>query len=194
MAMEFTVRPVTAGVIDDLDQLFATEDVASRCWCMWFIIPVNAFHSAGQEGNAASFRTLADNSSETLGLLAYHAGKAVGWCAVGPRARYARALKTPTYKSVAGDQHANIWLLPCFFVHPGLRRSGATRVLLEAAIRLATEHGAVALDGFPFAGTKPRSSGDRQVGYEGLFASCGFEVIARPSAARVVMRRVLRSK
>jgi len=194
MAMEFTIRSATTEVIDDLGQLFATEDVASRCWCMWFIIPVNAFHAAGQEGNAASFRALADSSHEPLGLLAYHADKAVGWCAVGPRSRYVRALKTPTYKSVARDQDANIWLVPCFFVHPELRRSGVTRVLLEAAIRLATEHGATAIDSFPFAGTKPRSSGDRQVGYEALFASCGFEVIARPSVGRVVMRRVLPSE
>lgn len=191
--MEVTIRPVTTELIDELGQLFATEDVASRCWCMWFIIPVSAFHAVGQEGNAARLRALADSSREPLGLLAYHADRAIGWCAVGPRSRYARALKTPTYKRVAGDQDANIWLVPCFFVHPELRRSGVTRALLEAAVRLATEHGAVAIDSFPFAGAKPRSSGDRQVGYEALFASCGFEVIARPSAGRVVMRRVLRS-
>jgi GNAT superfamily N-acetyltransferase len=143
-------------VINDLGQLFAMEEVASRCWCMWFIIPVNAFHVAGQEGNATNFRTLADSSCEPLGLLAYHADRAVGWCAVGPRSRYVRTVKTPTYKSVAGNQDANIWLVPCFFVHPERCRSGVTRVLLEAAVQLATEHGAVAIDSFPFAGTKPR--------------------------------------
>lgn len=193
MAIEFTITPVTTEVLDDLGQLFATEDVAAQCWCMWFIIPVKAFHAAGQEGNAASLRALAASSDESLGLLAYQADMPVGWCAVGPRSRYLRALKTPTYKSVAGDHDANIWLIPCFFVHPERRRSGVTRVLLEAAITLASEHGAMAIDGFPFAGPQPRSSGDRQVGYEALFASCGFEVIARPSAGRVVMRRVLKA-
>lgn len=191
MTTEFTIRPVTTELIDDLGQLFATEEVATRCWCMWFIIPVKAFHAAGQEGNATSLRTLSASSHEPLGLLAYTADKAIGWCAIGPRSRYVRALQMPTYKRVAGDQDANIWLIPCFFVHPELRRSGVTRVLLEAALGLATAYGAAAVDSFPFAGTKPRSSGDRQVGYEALFASCGFEVIAQPSASRLVMRRVL---
>lgn len=189
--MEFTIRTVTTERIDDLGQLFATNGVATQCWCMWFIIPVNAFHAAGQEGNRGGLHALAASSPEPLGLLAYHEGNPVGWCAVGPRSRYVRALKTPTYKSAAGDQDANIWLVPCFFVHPDARRTGVTRVLLEGAVRLATEHGATAIDGFPVAGTKPRSSGDVQVGFEALFSSCGFEVIAQPSAGRFVMRRVL---
>lgn len=110
--MEFTVRAVTTEVLDDLSQLFATAHGATQCWCMWFIIPVKAFHAAGQAEHKASLHALTASSHEPPGLLAYHDDTAVGWCAVGPRSRYVRALKTPTYQRAAADQAANIWLVP----------------------------------------------------------------------------------
>jgi GNAT superfamily N-acetyltransferase len=110
-------------------------------------------------------------------LLAYQNGDPVGWCAVGPRSRYIRALKTPTYKGGGVGDNSDIWLVPCFFVRKDMRGAGVSRTLLEAAVKLAKENGAVAIEGFPFAGAKKRSSGDIQVGSERLFSSCGFEVI-----------------
>ncbi len=191
--MSLTIKAVTEETLGDLGQLFAVEAVATACWCMWFIIPVKAFHAAGQEGNAAAFQALAASSGTPLGLLAYQGDRPVGWCAVGPRARYARALKTPTYRGAVQERDADVWLVPCFFIHPEARRLGVAQALLEAAVGLATEHGASAIDGFPFAGAQSRSGGDTQVGFEGLFSSCGFEVVVRPSASRVVMRRTLKA-
>lgn len=117
---------------------------------------------------------------------------AVGWCAVGPRRRYARAVRTPTFKGRDPNEDDAVWLVPCFFVHRDARRAGVSRALLEAAIRLAQEHGATAIEGFPYAGSKRRSGGDLQVGFEPLFASCSFSVARRPSGNRVVMRRELK--
>ena len=78
----------------------------------------------------------------------------------------------------------------CFFVRAGARRNGLTHHLLTAAVELAREHGATAIEGFPLAGAGPHQD-DRYLGTEPLFADCGFTVIARPSARRVVMRRDL---
>ncbi len=192
--MTFTIQAVTSDVLDDVERLFATDTVADACWCMWFIIPVKEFHAVGHEGNQAAFCALATRSDQPLGLLAYRDGEPVGWCAVGPRARYVRALKTPTYRGAAGDQDDDIWLVPCFFIRKDARRAGVSRVLLEAAVKLAQEHGATAIEGFPFSGPKRRSSGETQVGFEALFAACGFEVIRTPSPGRVVMRRALKAQ
>ena len=185
------IESVHAGSLDDLGKLLCTDDAACGCWCMWFITSVREYHAAGIEGNRARFAALAASSDDPMGLLAYRDDEPVGWCAVGPRSRYKRALKTPTYRGGDDEDDASIWLVPCFFVHPDERRSGLTRELLDAAVSLATDRGARAIEGFPFAGQKRRSSGDRQVGFESLFTACGFTAVRRPSASRVVMRREL---
>lgn len=187
--MALIIKPVTPDAIEDLARLFATDAMTDACWCMWFIIPVKAFHAAGHAGNCASFCDLAATSELPLGLLAFQDDEPVGWCAVGPRERYVRAMKTPTYSAAPAEP--NIWFVPCFYVRPGMRRGGVSKALLDAAVELARANGATAIDGFPFAGTKRRSGGDTQVGFEELFASCGFEVIRTPSPSRVVMRRAL---
>jgi GNAT superfamily N-acetyltransferase len=190
--MTLTIKTVTPDSVDDLGRLFATEQVAETCWCMWFIIPVREFHAAGREGNRASFSDLAARSKEPMGLLAYRDGEPVGWCAAGPAARYVRAMKTPTYSAGKASPEAGTWFVPCFFIHRDARGTGVGRALLEAAVQLAQENGATTIEGFPFAGAKKRSSGDIQVGTESLFSACGFEVIRTPSTSRVVMRRTLK--
>ena len=189
--MTLTIKPLTSDLIDELGRLFSTDRVADTCWCMWFTIPVKDYHAAGHAGNRASFCELALHSQGPLGLLAFQDQEPVGWCAVGPRARYIRALKTPTYRGGDAEDDSGVWMVPCFFVRKDMRGSGVSRALLEAAIELAKEQGATAIDGFPFSGSGRRSRGDVQVGTESVFSSCGFRVIRRPSSSRVVMRREL---
>jgi GNAT superfamily N-acetyltransferase len=155
---------------------------------MWFIDSVKDFHAAGSEGNRARFETLARATSEPMGLLAYSDGKAVGWCAVGPLERFARAMRTPTLRGYVA-QEKTTWFVPCFYVHPGHRRSGVTKLLLKHAVSLAAEHGAEMVAGFPTSGSRHASSGDRQVGIERVFAGQGFVAVHRPSGNRVVMHR-----
>lgn len=187
------IEKVTPDLIEDVAKLFGTEKTTHNCWCMWFIISVKEFHAAGSAGNRASFCSLVENSDLPMGLLAYQDREPVGWCAVGPRSRYARAIKTPTYQG-GNTAESDIWLVPCFFLRKDVRGQGLTRVLLEAAVDFAQENGAAAIEGFPFAGSKQRSSGDIQVGFEAVFAACGFQVIRTPSSSRAVMRLQLQDK
>ena len=183
---------VTSEMLGDVARLFGGDQVTNNCWCMWFIVPVKVFHAAGSEGNRARFCDLAAESDLPLGLLAYHDGEPVGWCATGPRARYVRALKTPTYRGGAAEDDSAVWLAPCFFVRKDMRGRGVSRALLETAVTRAKENGATAIEGFPYSGLTRRAGGDSQVGFEQLFASCGFDVIRTPSTSRVVMRRELK--
>lgn len=185
---EIEVRPFHIALVDDLACLFATDPTASACWCMWFIDTVKAFHAAGAAGNRAHFESLANSAAEPMGLLAYRRGEPIGWCAIGPIERYARAMNTPTLRGFVAPEKST-WFVPCFFVRPEHRRSGVTKLLLERATSLAAEHGAMLVAGFPASGSRPASSGDRQVGTEGVFASVGFEPVCRPSSKRVVMQR-----
>jgi GNAT superfamily N-acetyltransferase len=158
---------------------------------MWHIISVKAFHAGGAEKNRTQLTQLALTENEPIGILAYRDSEPIGWCAVGPRNRYARAIKTPTYRQKTEDIYSNIWLVPCFFVRSDARGLGLSKLLLEAAVQLANKHNAEAIDGFPFTSEKPRFSSQIHVGFESTFLACGFEPIRKPSQSRVVMRRIL---
>jgi len=184
------VRPVTAERFGDLDELFGSDEVADRCWCMWFIRSVKEFHDAGRDGNRAAFVRLTEDDPQPLGLLAYKDDRPVGWCAVGPKSRYERAVKTPTLRGWKSDDEDATWFVPCLFIHPEHREQGVSSALVETAVELAAERGAKAVEAFPLAGGRRRSGGsDFMTGVEPLFAKRGFEPVHRPSANRVVMQR-----
>lgn len=86
------------------------------------------------------------------------------------------------------DEDETVWFVPCFFVRGDARKLGVTRALLAGAVALAKKHKASAIEGFPLAEGAKRSR-DAITGAESVFASCGFDVIRRPSRVRVVMRR-----
>lgn len=189
---DVVVRELSAERIGDLGRLFDTDAVADRCWCMWFLRPVNEFHLAGTDGNRAAFEELARSEPDPLGLLAYRNDEPVGWCAAGPRQRFARALRTPTLRQRDRTEDVAVWLVPCFFIRPDVRGAGVSTALLDAAVDLARSRGAAAIEGFPLAGGRRRFGGsDFMTAVEPLFAACGFEPVHRPSANRVVMRRAL---
>ena len=192
MAAKLTVRPVGPDRLDDLATLFGTTKVTNDCYCAWFLVSAQECREGWGAGNRRSFERIAGEEPAPMGLLAYREGEPVGWCAAGPRRRYARALRSTILKGREPDEDAAVWLVPCFYVRRDARRVGVTRTLLEAAVTLARRRRAVAVEGFPLAGDHRRGTGEAFVGGEPLFASCGFTVVARPTPARVVMRRDLR--
>jgi GNAT superfamily N-acetyltransferase len=184
------VRVVTRDLVGDAETLFGTSDGSRHCFCMWFIIPVAQYHQNGFDGNKQLFCELIESSPAPVGLLAYDGDEAIGWCATGPRARYIRALKTPAYRGNDASENDSVWLVPCLYIQKHMRRTGVSRALVEAAVGVASDHEACAIEAFPFAtGAKPGHNS--MVGFEELFASCGFTVTRRPTPTRVVMRRAL---
>jgi GNAT superfamily N-acetyltransferase len=186
-----TIHPLTPERRGDLAALFGTNRTTGGCYCMWFIASAAECRDGWTGGNRTALEALVDTADEPLGLLAYRDGEPVGWCAAGPRSRYARALRSRILGGRDTEEDANVWLVTCFFVHRAARRSGVTRGLLDAAVKLARSHRARAIEGFPLAGDHRRSAGEAFVGVEPLFASCGFHPADRPTPARVVMRRDL---
>lgn len=189
--MIIETKVVTPAQLDDLESLFCCNKLAQKCWCMWHIISVKAFHEGGAEQNRALFSELVATEPGPVGIIAYRNGEPVGWCAAGPRERYARTLKTPTYRTKISEPLKNVWLVPCFLIRPDARGLGISKVLLEAVVQLAQDAGADAVEGFPFTAGKRRSGGTIHVGFESTFVQCGFETIRHPSDSRVVMRRTL---
>ena len=186
------IRELTTDDVQDLDALLGTDEVADRCRCMWFIVRVKDFHEAGRSGNRAAFLSLMEGDDHPLGLLAYDDERPVGWCATGPRSRFARIIQAPTLRSTDRREDDTVWFVPCFFIHAETRRRGVAKALLQGAVDLAAACGAEAIEGFPQSGTRTRSRGSNfQTGVESLFETCGFEAVDRPSSNRVIMRRNL---
>ncbi|NMO53559.1 GNAT family N-acetyltransferase [Actinoplanes sp. TBRC 11911] len=186
------VRALTPHALHDVRDLFGTSSVTRGCWCVWFLVRGQAAHDGWGSVNQERFEHLVSDGAEPAGVLAYDSeGRPVGWCATGPRSRYARVLRSPlTAPTRDATEDDAVWFVPCFYVRPASRRAGLTRRLLDAAAAEATRHGAKAIEGFPLAGPGPHRD-DRYLGTEGLFAACGFTEVARPSPRRVVMRREL---
>lgn len=185
--MSVDIRPITSDSVGDLAKVFCGDPSAEGCWCMWFIIPVKEYHAAGSSGNRAAMTELIATSRTPAGLIAYEGAEPIGWVAVGPRARFARAIKTPTYRGREPSEDDETWLVPCLYVRPESRGSGLTTHLLEASVELARSSGARAIEGFPYNGKKKRTR-DSQVGFNSTFSDLGFQVVASPSDQRAIVR------
>lgn len=199
------IHPVTPDRLDDLAALFKTHASTRGCYCMCFRGPRRDFVTGWDGGNKANFERLAKTDDPPPGLLAYRDDEPVGWCSVGPRSRYDRAIsqRAVILKERDPAEDDDVWLVPCFFVRVGKRKHGTTYQLLNAAVTMAQQYDATAIEGFPLAGNRRNdaepiaasavksASADGYLGRESLFAACGFEPIARPTPRRVVMRRDL---
>jgi GNAT superfamily N-acetyltransferase len=90
----------------------------------------------------------------------------------------------------APGEDETVWLLPCLFVRAGHRGHGVSHALVGAAVALARQKGAAAVEGWPLADTVQRSA-DAFVGRQQVFADLGFSCVERPTAERVIMRLTL---
>jgi len=80
-----------------------------------------------------------------------------------------------------------VWLLPCIFVRAGHRGVGISHALVAAAVDLARDRGAAAIQGWPLSASAERST-DAFVGREQVFTDLGFTCVERAMADRVVVR------
>jgi GNAT superfamily N-acetyltransferase len=161
-----------------------------HCWCMAFCATRSQFAVGWvTAGNRRRFEAMAADGEAPMGILALHDDAPVGWCACGPRSRYAVAIgpRSTVMRNRAPNEDDTVWLLPCLFVRPGSRGRGVTHALVGAAVELAHSHGALALEGWPLAATERRSS-EAFLGREQVFEDLGFRCVERPSPGRVIMR------
>jgi GNAT superfamily N-acetyltransferase len=185
------VHPLTPRRLAHLADLFGSNGTTTGCYCMYFLLTGRDFEAGWRGGNRERFESLVRSDSRPTGILAYDRGEPVGWCAVGPRSRYARVFRSPLWKERDAGEDDDVWLVPCFFTRRDRRGQGVTRELLLAAVDLAKTHGATAIEGLPRSGYAKVSPADAYLGFEPLFADCGFIATRRPNERRVLMRREL---
>lgn len=181
-------RVLTETNVQDFIDLMNCDASAAGCMCTWWMIGVKDYHSNGPAGHTKAFLDSLKKSPYGMGILAYESGSPVGWCACGPRSRYARAIKTATFKGRDQQEDNDVWLAPCFFVKKEYQNQGLATTLLREAVRYAKQNQATAIEGFPFCKGRTHRSGDLQAGFESVFESCGFQKTRSNSDTRVIMR------
>lgn len=137
----------------------------------------------GSRGNQAS--------GATSGLVAHLNSDPVGWCAVEPRTAYVGLLRNGRVPWVGRDQDKSddsVWAITCVFTRAKFRRRGIGRAMIRAAVDLAREQGARAVEAYPIIDTKNAIAEELHVGTCSMFAVAGLSEVSRPTVRRAVMR------
>ncbi len=180
-----TFRPLTPNEWSDFEQLFEEHGIQNGCWCMYWRTTRAAFQRGYGESNKQAFKTVVE-SGKAPGILAYHEGRAVGWCSIAPREEYSALERSRTLKRVDDKP---VWAIVCFFVSQPYRRRGLMEALLRAALAYAGANGAEIVEAYPLrAAITKMLPYERYMGIESTFERAGFEPVAQRSERRVIMR------
>ena len=186
-------RPVGPEDLPDLATLFGGNRNTRRCWCTAFCatrgqVPVGWLTGRTQH----RFESMTRDSKTPMGVLATSSGEPVGWCACGPRSRYAVAGsgRSKLLRDRDSDEDPHVWFLACMYIRTDHRGEGVSHALVQAAIELARGEGALAIEGWPVVGSDRNA--EAFVGRESLLEDLGFHVVARPTPRRSIMRLELR--
>jgi GNAT superfamily N-acetyltransferase len=191
----FVIRPANEAGCADLETVFGTRGTAYRCQCQRYkLAPRESFGSVAVEDRVDRLRDQTacgdPDSPATSGLVAYLGGEPVGWCAVEPRPAYQgllRVFRTPWDGRDEDRGDASVWAVTCLFARAGYRRRGVSRALAHAAVDLARQRGARAVEAYPMTTTSAIAE-ELHVGTTQTFAEAGLVEVSRPSPRRVVMR------
>ncbi|MGH3367320.1 MAG: GNAT family N-acetyltransferase [Nocardioidaceae bacterium] len=183
-------RPATVRRWADVVTVMGSRGDPAHCWCQFFRLRGRHWTAATRESNQEGLGVQVREGEIPPGVLAYVDGEPVGWCAVGPKSSYPRLLASPVTRPVTGAEADGTWSLTCFVVRVGWRRRGVASALLDGAVRLAREHRAARVEGYP-VDRDARSSVSSAELYHGplsVFLDAGFTEVRRPSPARPVVQ------
>jgi GNAT superfamily N-acetyltransferase len=129
-------------------------------------------------------------SGEVHGILAFEGSEPVGWCSFGPRGDFPALERSRVLQT---DWTPTTWSVTCFFIPTKHRGKGVATAMLEAAVALARDRGATAIEGYPqkmLASGEPLPGPFAWTGVPALFEHCGFERI-NPGEGRPIYLKKL---
>jgi len=187
---EVEIQDVTPDRLADYQSFFdhdAFRDypVWQSCYCM-------ETHLQNQDEWAA--RTAAENrrdmsalisEGKVTGLLAYVAGKPVGWCNYGETTRLGGVMRK---LGLSAEDHEGVGSVACFVIAAPYRGHGVAARLLDAAIERLRQSGVRAVEAYP-----RRSEDSAQANYRGplsMFLRAGFEPY-RETERNLIVRKTL---
>jgi GNAT superfamily N-acetyltransferase len=180
------IHPLTKRRWPDFEALFGPRGAYGGCWCMWWRTSRKEFTANQGAGNRRAMKALVE-SGRVPGLIGYVDGEPAAWCALGPREDFPSIGRSRVLKRI-DDQP--VWSLPCLFVGKDFRGRNLAEAMIRGAVDYVRSQGGRILEAYP---TVPREGRLPPVssfmGMPDLFARAGFTECARPSQARMIMRR-----
>jgi GNAT superfamily N-acetyltransferase len=176
---DLAIEPLTPDRFADLASLFEEGGDPKWCWCTYFRFRGASFSNSSSARHRELLRGLVETrrpDDTALGLLAYRAGRAVGWVSLGPREDYDRLAYS---KVLAPVDDRPVWSIVCFVVSRKARGQGLAIRLLEAAIEYARARGATTLEAYPIdTRGEHLPPGPVFKGTLAMFQRAGFETVA----------------
>jgi GNAT superfamily N-acetyltransferase len=188
------IQPLAGDSWPALAALFSSGGDSKWCWCQYWRKPGANWSNTTPAANQADLQALL-GGDPAPGLVALSDGMAVGWVGLGPREDFPRHARSRTIPQLPGE---GVWVVNCFVVAKGARRTGVASALLEAAVEYAAAHGARLVEGYPVqTGGQRMTSASAYTGTAAMFECAGFKEVspttsrAGSALPRVVMRRVV---
>ena len=183
---QLVFQPLSKDNWDKFGELFGERGACGNCWCMAYRLPRREFREGRANGvNKNRMKDVVWNN-KPAGILAFHDGKPVGWCAMAPREDYVRFEKSRVHKRIDDKP---VWSIPCLFVHRKFRMKGVSAGLLNAAIEFAKKEDIKILEAYPVILTQDRLPD--AFAWSGIFKTfikAGFEIVDRTSRNRPMVR------
>lgn len=191
--MNVTTRELTSALWPQFERLFGSNGACGGCWCMsWRVRQGERWDDLKGDEAHRRMRALVEDGL-AHGILAFSGDEPIGWCSFDRRQDYAKLDRAP---SLACDDAADVWSIPCFFVARAFRGKGVAKAMLAHAVRAIEERGGKIVEGYPVkphTGGKPTPAAFAWTGTRALFAQAGFEVVGNPDGGKQRVRRMLRA-
>jgi GNAT superfamily N-acetyltransferase len=178
---QLRIVALTPDLWPALEDLFGEKGACNGCWCMYSRIGAMYRHRS-RELNRKDFEKIV-NTGPPPGLLAFVGDRAVGWCQITPRDALPWLDRTWRLRRI---DEAPVWSISCFYVRIGYRRRGVSSTLIRAAVDMARQAKAPAVEAYPVDSNLSPSA--TSTGYASTFARAGFKEVVRHSPERPIMR------
>ncbi len=193
--MEITIEKLSPGLAEEYARFFDTtphnDTWGHKCYCVSWrsddsYLGDDHWYPTPEERRAKAIQFVKEGKLQ--GYLAFHEGKAVGWCNAtaecGLGVKTLRSWGWPTDEPNADVKVKSIF---CFVIAPEMRKKGIATQLLERVCRDA------AGEGYDFveACTDGKFTDDGYRGPLALYEKCGF-VKCGERDGKIVVRRALK--
>jgi GNAT superfamily N-acetyltransferase len=156
---------------------------------MFWRLPRKQFDAGKGNANKQAFKRLIASGAQP-GLIAYHAGQPVAWCAIAPRTQYIALERSKILQPV--DEQP-VWSISCLFVKKPYRRQGVSSQILRAVVDFAAKRGAQLVEGYPVEPSMEKMPDPfLWHGVPSAFRKAGFKEVLRRSQSRPIMRFSIR--
>lgn len=181
--LELEVTAAGAAHAAALLSLFERSGTPCHCQYWHFTGDKNAwldrlFHAPELNRNAFS-ESIATAEAELRGVVALHAGQAVGWLKLVPAERVPKLYDQRLYRGLPALSGARdgVLTIGCLLVDEEFRRRGVAQALVREAIAIAQARGARAIEAFPRR-SEQAGPAELWLGPFSVFERAGFQIVS----------------